>query len=124
MAKSLEEKVVQPIAQEMATDKQKLDGLQQEVQKLMPVFQMLQQLTAKDQLAARAEKRKDAAVTAKIHRDDTKAQADIALAQEKAKGELSVLEQKTAGELQIRAVEAAHGAAVKAATAPEPKKSE
>jgi hypothetical protein len=120
MGKSIEEKVVKPIAGEMATDKQRLDQLTEEVKKLLPIFQLAQAGQAKDALAQQAEHRKDISVASKIKRDDAKAQADIAVLQQKTAGELQIAQQRAAGELQIKSIESAHGAAVKAATAPVP----
>lgn len=125
MMKALEEKQIQPIAQTLGQDQQRIEALEAMVKKMTPIFQMAQQAQNKDRLAAQAEQRKDVQTAAKVKREADKTQAEIEIARQKTAAEIEIAKQKAEGQLHIKTMEAAHGAAVQFANAKsEPSKSE
>ena len=108
------EKIAKPLHQQVGQDDQKLQGLEQIVEKLKGIYQIAAQAQDKNKLAAEKTaadiKRRDALASAQIQREQARTQADLALKKTKLEGELTIEEQRTKAQLALEGAKAMHGA--------------
>jgi len=135
LTQTLEQKTLQPIGQEMAQDKQRLDSLESAVKQLEGIYQVAQaeqekakalqtkvisDARRKDTVMAQDQRRKNTALQAELQRRAVETEGKLAIERERATGKMQVETAKAMHGTGLDTAKAAHAAALERASASPP----